>query len=180
MKKQIRTHKLNKSTRICIKSSNQSGKSKKCAFKDDIAMISGILARNKQIVRDLHDDEADNIVKEIAADQKKHSGSKMPTTAPISFFYTNEKYFAQLDDMQIAQTIAAKYPNFLMTADDVALKNAIIDLLTDKAFVTGLVEFYNMSLQDFLLFIFKHNSAVFKGPYLSKIQKTLASVGYEL
>jgi len=46
--------------------------------------------------------------------------------------------------------------------------------------MNAVLEFFNMSIQDFFKFIFRCDTSIFKGPYLSKLQRILRENGYDV
>lgn len=158
---------------------------KKAAFKDDIKKVAKIakdfvgeaIARKRS-----KDDKQDDVelLKQQDQDAKK-SRSKAQGEAQIQFFYTNDKYFTQFDDKEIVAAVQQKYPDFMREGiSDSELKKAIVVILQDTSFMNAVLEFFNMSIQDFFKFIFRCDTSIFKGPYLSKLQRILRENGYDV
>lgn len=47
------------------------------------------------------------------------------------FFYTNDKFFASLDNDEVISSIVARYPDFAVTNTDAVIKNALVAMLND-------------------------------------------------
>lgn len=47
------------------------------------------------------------------------------------FFYTNDKFFASLDNDEVISAIVARYPDFAVTNTDAVIKNALVEMLND-------------------------------------------------
>lgn len=153
---------------------------KKYAFKDNVKQMIDATknALKKSTQKSCLADDNDDL-EECDGAQKKNSSKNSSSEAQISFFYTNDKYFTQLDDNEIIMTIKEKYPAFMEdNASDADLKQIIVTILQDKDFILSLLEFYNLSIQDFFKFMFRRDIAIFKGPYLTKLQKIIAQNGY--
>ena len=157
---------------------------KQRAFKDSVKQM---IDATKSALRKRKAEEEEE--KQRACDESQRDDEEQPKKkrssksgeAQISFFYTNDKYFTQFDDNEIIQSVRQKYPDFMKEGiSDIDLKRTIICILQDKNFVDSVLEFYNLSVQDFFKFMFRRDTTIFKGPYLSKLQKVIQESGYKI
>lgn len=148
---------------------------KQSAFKDNVKML--IDATKKAFTKKTELSEtADCFVKDAQTAKKT---VKTSNDAQIAFFYTNDKYFIQSDDNEIIKTIKSKYPTFMTDKQsDAELKSVIVMMLQDKEFIQAILEFYSLSIQDFFKFMFRLDTAIFKGPFLAKLQKIVYAYEY--
>lgn len=166
------------------KKSEKNRHQKKLAFKSNVKMLidatKNALKKTKQ-VEDCNDNDETEENEEVNEEESKTRKSKTPGEAQLSFFYTNDKYFLQFDDNEIIKYIKEKYPDFMKDdISDVDLKKIIVAILQDKEFVLNLLDFYNLNIQDFFRFMFRLDTAIFKGPYLMKLQKIIVQNGYKI
>lgn len=109
------------------------------------------------------------------AEQKKKKKQHIPPPPPTeksSFFYSNVSQLDQLDDHVFFESIFAKYPQLETLSDDSEdeeLKEAIIALLLDEAFVDRLLNYFRLTQYDFFKLICQRWGLVFKGMFLRKI-----------
>ena len=96
-----------------------------------------------------------------------------------SFFYTSDKFFNKLDDIEIFNTLCEQYPQ-LQSEEDSTVKKTFIQLLNDELFVEQVLSYYNITIYDFFKLIYSQYSSIFKGPYLKKVKSELASKRYKM
>lgn len=161
---------------------------KKPAFKDDIKKVAklakdivGEVIAKKRNIKAADTSYKDDEVTQQEAGTAKKTKSKAQGEAQIQFFYTNDKYFTQFDDQEIVKAVQQKYPDFMREGiSDGDLKKTIVTILQDTAYVASVLDFFNMNIQDFFKFIFRRETSIFKGPYLTKLQRTLRENGYDI
>lgn len=87
-----------------------------------------------------------------------------------SFFYTDEKFITQFEDNEILTYVRMSHPEFDPKAgDESRLRKAILSLLDDSKFVSGLMDRYGMTVFDFFKFLFRMEPSVFKGAFITKV-----------
>lgn len=90
-----------------------------------------------------------------------------------SFFYTNDKFFDQMDSTTIINEILMSYPEFIATNTDTQIKHEFLDMLQNTEYVNSLLEQYNMTINDFMKIMCKAYGSIFKGMFLKKIKTLL-------
>lgn len=120
--------------------------------------------------------------KDVAASEHKASSKKSkPAEAQVSFFYTSNKFFSQMDDQFVIESIQQKYPRFLTeNMEEKEMKSLIVQIFQDKPFVMHILESFDLTFQEFFKFIFRTDLAIFKGPYLHKLQRILKECKYDI
>lgn len=120
--------------------------------------------------------------KDVTASGAKASSKKSkPAEAQVSFFYTSNKFFSQMDDQFVIESIQQKYPRFLTeNMEEKEMKNLIVQIFQDKPFVMHILESFDLTFQEFFKFIFRTDLAIFKGPYLHKLQRILRECKYDI
>ena len=174
-----------------ISTSEQQKSSKKCPgdyrlTKADIMREAKLEAKRLQQLKKSEDvdfelSNDDNIYNDSDSTQQSESSKKKskPAEAKITFFYTNDKYFNQMDDKLIVASIQQKYPLFMKNGvSENDLKQVIVEIIQDRKFVDGLMDFYNLSMHEFFKFMFRRETSVFRGPFLNKLHKVLRECGY--
>lgn len=147
---------------------------KQKAFKEDVQKV---VDRAKKIILPNTEKKIENT--NSCEDLPKQS--KRQSEASMTFFYTSDKYFTQFDDIELIQAIQQKYPAFMDdSTEDSDMKKIIIQLIQDKKFVMDILDTFNMNIQEFFKFIFRSNLAIFKGPYLNKLQRILIDNKYDI
>lgn len=63
---------------------------------------------------------------------------------------------------------------------DAELKKVLSHLIQDKEFVMSLLSYYNMSVLEFFKFIFRLETGIFKGAFLTKVGRLVKEAGYDL
>ena len=107
------------------------------------------------------------------------SSSAFESDVETSFFYTSDKFFNKLDDIEIFNTLCEQYPQ-LQSEEDSTVKKTFIQLLNDELFVEQVLSYYNITIYDFFKLIYSQYSSIFKGPYLKKVKSELASKRYKM
>lgn len=91
-----------------------------------------------------------------------------------NFFYTNDKFINAFEDDEIILSIQEKYPMFKdIDTDDTMMRKTIIDMLNDSKFMVKLLKYYNMTIFDFIKFLYRQEPSLFKGQFVKRIQKSL-------
>ena len=99
----------------------------------------------------------------------------------VSFFYTSDKFISQFEDKDIIEDIQKEYPMFMsQKATDSEMKKTICEFIQDKKFIETLMAQYDMTIMDFLKFIFRLDIGIFKGAFLTKIGKIVNNAGYDV
>lgn len=89
------------------------------------------------------------------------------------FFYTNDKFFASLDNDEVISTIVSRYPDFAVTNTDAVIKNALVEMLNDQMFMSYLLKHYCISVYDLVKMMNKNYGMLFKGTFLKKVRTLL-------
>lgn len=95
-----------------------------------------------------------------------------------SFFYTSDKFFDQLDQADILESVIQQYPGFSTDNDDSTIKQTLVQILDDDAFMTKTLRYYNITIFDFFKMLYKNYASIFKGPYLKKIRHEVEAKAY--
>ena len=95
-----------------------------------------------------------------------------------TFFYTDNKFFAGLDNKEIMSAILQKYPLLCQDQTDVVIKKQIVAFLNDSAFIEQLMEFYNLTVYDMFRVLYTQYGTMFKGPFLKKVKSQLDGKQY--
>lgn len=90
-----------------------------------------------------------------------------------SFFYTNDKFFDQLDSTMIINDIIQSYPGFIGTNTDTEIKHEFLAMIQNTDYVYSLLEQYNLTLNEFLKILCKSYGSIFKGMFLRKVKTIL-------
>lgn len=93
------------------------------------------------------------------------------------FFYTNDKFFASLDNDEVISAIVARYPDFAVTNTDAVIKNALVEMLNDQEFMSCLLKHYCISVHDLVKMMNKNYGMLFKGTFLKKVRTLLLAYG---
>ena len=117
-------------------------------------------------------------VHEEAELQAEHGSQSVEAVVNQSFFYTNDKFFDQLDNNDIMKAILKKYPRLSTSNTDSIIKKALIEMLNDEAFVSEILSYYNISIYDLFKMLHKTYSSIFKGTYLKKVKSNLEGKSY--
>lgn len=95
-----------------------------------------------------------------------------------TFFYTDNKFFASLDNKEIMSAILQKYPLLCQDQTDAVIKKQIVAFLNDSAFIEQLMEFYNLTVYDIFRVLYTQYGTMFKGPFLKKVKSQLYGKQY--
>lgn len=171
MKKRLNRQKTSKKQQ-----KNKQAHKKQKAFKQDIQKVVD-KAKNILLPKDQQNDD---IIEDCTIENASRQ-TKKQSEASMSFFYTSDKYFMQFDDAELILAIQQKYPEFMDdSTEDSAMKKIIVQIIQDKHFVLGLLDAFNMNIQEFFKFIFRSNLAIFKGPFLNKLHRILIDNKYDI
>lgn len=108
----------------------------------------------------------------------KDIASSFESDIQHTFFYTDNKFFENLDTKEIMKTILKKYPLLSQEQTDVIIKKQIVLFLNDVSFIEYLMEFYNLTVYDLFKILYKQYGSIFKGPFLKKIKTQLDGKKY--
>ena len=95
-----------------------------------------------------------------------------------TFFYTDNKFFASLDNKEIMTAILQKYPLLCQDQTDAVIKKQIVAFLNDSVFIEQLMEFYNLTVYDMFRVLYTQYGTMFKGPFLKKVKSQLDGKQY--
>lgn len=95
-----------------------------------------------------------------------------------TFFYTDNKFFASLDNKEIMSAILQKYPLLCQDQTDAVIKKQIVAFLNDSVFIEQLMEFYNLTVYDMFRVLYTQYGTMFKGPFLKKVKSQLDGKQY--
>ena len=95
-----------------------------------------------------------------------------------TFFYTDSKFFASLDNKEIMSAILQKYPLLCQDQTDAVIKKQIVAFLNDSVFIEQLMEFYNLTVYDMFRVLYTQYGTMFKGPFLKKVKSQLDGKQY--
>ena len=95
-----------------------------------------------------------------------------------TFFYTDNKFFASLDNKEIMSAILKKYPLLCQDQIDAVIKKQIVAFLNDSVFIEQLMEFYNLTVYDMFRVLCTQYGTLFKGPFLKKVKNQLVGKQY--
>lgn len=146
--------------------------------------ISGNYLCSDILSCECQDDSNDSIINSY----KKHSNKKnadipFGETTPMSqvskFFCSIDSYLDNMNDWEIYDTIKMKYPGIsIEETNDTIRKKAIIEMVQDDAFITDVLELYDMNILDFFRFMFRLCPSLFKGLFLKRVQSIVADKQY--
>ena len=100
------------------------------------------------------------------------------STVNTSFFCTNDRAFEKIDNIEILQSMTNQYENLSQTSEDSVIKKTIVIMLNNESFMNGIMEYYNIGIQDIFKILYQQYSGIFKGPYLKKIRGILEEKQY--
>lgn len=89
------------------------------------------------------------------------------------FFYTNDKFFASLDNDEVIKLVVARYPGFAVTNTDAEIKVALVEMLKDEAFMRSVLKHFCITIYDFVKMMNKNYGMLFKGTFLKKVRALL-------
>ena len=95
-----------------------------------------------------------------------------------SFFYTSDKFFDQIDANEIKASIIKTYPKLSTDNTDSVIKKTLIEMLNNEDFMTGLLNFYNITIFELFKILHTTYSSIFKGTYLKKVKANLSGKSY--
>lgn len=96
-----------------------------------------------------------------------------------NFFYINDGFITRFEDDDILAYIQAKFPDFRPgRGKESALKNAVLAMLKDSAFMSALLERYSMNVFEFFKFLFRMDSSIYRGSFIQKVQKAISRKKY--
>ena len=118
----------------------------------------------------------DNFQQEDKAEDKNNIAfeSKVNT----SFFCTNDRAFERIDNNEIFQYISSQYENLNQSNEDAIIKKTIIVMLNNENFISNMLDYYGITIQDIFKILYGQYSGIFKGPYLKKIRGIVESKHY--
>lgn len=107
-------------------------------------------------------------------EEKNSSSSQSQARPETNFFYTSDKFINAFEDDEIIKYIQQKYTMFKdVDVDDTMMRKTIIDMLNDSKFMVKLLKYYNMTIFDFIKFLFRQEPSLFKGQFVKRISKSL-------
>lgn len=84
-----------------------------------------------------------------------------------NFFYINDGFITRFEDDDILAYIQAKFPDFRPgRGKESALKNAVLAMLKDSAFMSALLERYSLNVFEFFKFLFRMDSSIYRGSFI--------------
>ena len=89
------------------------------------------------------------------------------------FFYTNDKFFASLDNDEVIKLVVARYPGFAVTNTDAEIKVALVEMLKDEEFMRSVLKHFCITIYDFVKMMNKNYGMLFKGTFLKKVRALL-------
>lgn len=108
------------------------------------------------------------------SEEKNSSSSQSQARPETNFFYTSDKFINAFEDDEIIEYIQQKYTMFKdINVDDTIMRKTIIDMLNDSKFMVKLLKYYNMTIFDFIKFLFRQEPSLFKGQFVKRISKSL-------
>ena len=126
-----------------------------------------------------NDDSDDSINEQSISKSSSHASTQSQSRPETNFFYTSDKFINSFEDDEIIEYIQQKYPMFKdVESDDTMTRKTIIDMLNDSKFMTKLLSYYNMTIFDFIKFLFRQESSLFKGQFIKRISKSLKRKKY--
>lgn len=84
----------------------------------------------------------ENIQKKTELDIESQTTTSQEVESAVnnSFFYTNDKFFEQMDSILIINHILLEYPNLNLKNIDIEIKHEMIKFVQDKDFIDVLIE----------------------------------------
>lgn len=130
--------------------------------------------KKKPTAADIRRAEAEKRIAEIEK-ESENAYSEQNSSSGISsvfgsFFYTDDKFINEFEDAEILEYIRSGHSEYDPKAgDELKLKKAIIGLLDDSPFMTGLLARYNMTIFEFFKFLYRMEPSVFRGAFIPKL-----------
>lgn len=155
-------------------------KIKKTEKKQSIKNLKNV-KKTKKVKEEPKEEFKEEIISEQTeeeSDQASKTTTALESNIDTSFFYTNDKFINSIDNDDILRSIVRKYSGILDASTDSIAKKSIVNFLNDENFVLQIMNFYSINIYDLFKLIYKHNSSIFKGPYLKKIRKTIEDKKY--
>lgn len=96
-----------------------------------------------------------------------------------NFFYINDGFITRFEDDDILAYIQQKFPEFRPgQGKESALRNSVLAMLKDSAFMTALLERYSLNVFEFFKFLFRMDSSIYRGSFIQKVQKAISRKKY--
>ena len=95
-----------------------------------------------------------------------------------SFYYTMDNRLKKLDDKIILAKITEKYPEFRLDTPEKILKNVIFAIFNDSKFISEIVEYFDMTLNELFIVIYRHYSYMFNTCLIKKIKESIKRKPY--
>ena len=134
------------------------------------------MARKKKIAEAPKKPEPTEVHDE--AELQAENGQTIEAVVNQSFFYTNDKFFDQIDNEEIMAAIIKSYPRMSTANTDSVIKKALIEMLNNEEFVSEILEFYNINIFDLFKILHKIYASIFKGTFLKKLKTNIAGKSY--
>lgn len=112
------------------------------------------------------------------AELQAETGQSIESVVNQSFFYTNDKFFDQIDNEEIMASILKTYPRLSTSNTDSIIKKALIEMLNDEQFINEILEFYNINVFDLFKILHKTYASIFKGSFLKKLKNNIVGKSY--
>lgn len=106
------------------------------------------------------------------------------TTDKISDFLEIQSSYApsfnSIDDGPILDTVLGKYPEFSNDKEDKVLRKVFLDMLADSNFISWLLDYYSMGIDNFMKIVFRNYGEIFNSAiFLKKVRKIVYEKNYK-
>jgi len=104
--------------------------------------------------------------------------SEVSISKTNSFFYSNDRNLRKSDDILILSKIREKYPDFIESNKDIVLKKLLVIFLDDNAFVEEVLSYFDISIQDLMIIIFRSYGHILNSYFLTTLHEQLKNKKY--
>lgn len=88
-------------------------------------------------------------------------------SAMNGFFYTDDGFVDSFEDGEILRYIRSRFPEYVPNSENpFEAKRALLSMLGDSRFMTGLLKRYDMNVLDFFRFMFRLDPELFRGVFI--------------
>ena len=90
-----------------------------------------------------------------------------------SFFYTNDKQIKKMDDSFVISLITEKYPDFIQSNKESALKQAFMLFLSDSNHVKYILDYCDITIHDLFKIVYRSYPFLFNTCFTNKVHHVI-------
>lgn len=102
-----------------------------------------------------------------------------PNTISNCFFSSSDEEIKSLDDFEIISRFTIRYPEFNQSTKDLYLRKYLLVILNDRPFITSLLKYYGLNINDLIIILNKFYGSLFNAGCIKKVRVVLELNDYD-